>query len=522
MIDAGYNISSDASLTRSASVTTSKFNVNPGLESQLSPIGVKIGGTYGTNTMITLTILSNSPANSFVPGVPGVTFPATDETLADRRTPTSGGAYEFNPITVQSNAGLPTILSISPGTNLTGAGKSVTFTATVNSQIHTNPLPFGYQWQFNGTNVSDGASYSGTASNVLTIKNAGLADEGQYVVVVSPTLLEGRRHQHAAGGVDPDQSAGHRQRVERSLAAFGIDRDLYFGRWPLSARLLLSMAAQWKQPAPEPYSGANSNVLTIDPATATNAGLYSVIVSNGFDGNDYGTKTSAVVRLTITPDNTRPTVTIVSPLLNARTNNPNMLIAYGVAPDNAQVSNVMYWFTNYNAGLNPPVTTNVYGLATLTTNGNTNVNIAQTLFWSITNPPAPGTNILAVQSVDYSGNRSPVVTRRFFYQVPANLNLTTEHYRRSGDADRPCFHQRRHAPSNSATLNIGEGYSIVATPNSTSLLGNWTNTLGTNLVVTNGNTINFIMESGTDIQAFFVSNIFLGAEFTGLTTAFSM
>jgi hypothetical protein len=64
-------------------------------------------------------------------------------------------------------------------------------------------------------------------------------------------------------------------------------------------------------------------------------------------------------------------------------------------------------------------------------------------------------------------------------------------------------------------LNIGEGYSIVAAPNSTSLLGAWTNTSGTNVTVTNGTTLKFIMESNTFIQAYFVSNIFQDAGIHG-------
>ena len=101
-----------------------------------------------------------------------------------------------------------------------------------------------------------------------------------------------------------------------------------------------------------------------------------MIVSNGFNSIDYGAKTSAVVRLTIVPDHTRPTVTITSPLANARTNNPNMPFAYGTATDNAQVTNVMYWFTNINAGLSQ-VTNVQFGYATLSTNGNTNLNSLQ-------------------------------------------------------------------------------------------------------------------------------------------------
>ncbi len=259
------------------------------------------------------------------------------------------------------------------------------------------------------------------------------------------------------------------------------------------------------------YSGTNSNVLTINPATEMDAGSYSVIVSNGFNSVNYGAKTSAVVRLTIVPDLTKPTITITNPVANVRT---NVLVINGMASDNAQVTNVMYWITNINAGL-IPVTNVLSGYATLTTNGNTNFNSGPNkMLWSITNPPLPGTNILAVQSVDYSSNVSPVVTRRFFYQAPSLLTLSISNNGGSGTLTGHSFIHGDTAPSNQASLNIGEGYSIVAAPTSASLLGNWTNTSasGTNVMIaiTNGNTLHFIMESNTTIQASFVSNLFLG------------
>jgi hypothetical protein len=228
-----------------------------------------------------------------------------------------------------------------------------------------------------------------------------------------------------------------------------------------------------------------------------------VIVSN-----NYGLKTSGKVRLTIVRDIVRPTIVISNPVVNIRTNS---LVIDGLASDNAQVTNVMYWITNINAGLIPA--TNVQsGYATLSTNGNTNFNSGPNrMLWSITNMPLPGTNILAVQSVDYSSNVSAVVTRRFFYKVPATLMLSNLNVTGSGTLVGRAFIHNDPAPSNQASLNIGEGYSITAVPNSASLLSDWTNTWGTtNVLVTNGNTLKFVMESNTIITASFVSNLFVG------------
>jgi hypothetical protein len=511
--DAGYNVSSDATPAKSTIVPTTRLNTNPDLNFELVPLGPKIGGPFGSQQMFTLAILTNSPAGSFVPGVPGSTFPATDEALQDRSTPTSAGAYEVNPASIQTNAQLPMIISTLPGTNFTGAGDSVTFTTAVTTQNENplNPLPFGYQWQLDGTNISDNANYSGTTSNILTVKKVTIADQGEYMVLVSPTLLEGYTNSPVVEliltnpPVITTQPVSQLNRPVGSIVTFtlGVESPLNFNYQWLYGNSSGTISLT---------NGGNifitNNVLTINPASTNDAGSYSVIVSN-----NYGAKTSAVVRLTIVPDKTRPTVTITSPVANSRTNNPNTPAIRGTATDNAQVIYVKYWLTNFNAGLSQ-VTNVQFGHATLTTNGSTNLNApTTTMLWSITNPPWPGTNILAVQSVDYSSNVSTVLTRRFFYQVPSSLILMSNTVGGAGTLTGHAFIKGDAAPSNGASLNIGEGYSIVAAPNSASLLGSWTitNSLGTNVVITNGNTLKFTMESNTSIQALFVTNMFLGA-----------
>jgi hypothetical protein len=156
------------------------------------------------------------------------------------------------------------------------------------------------------------------------------------------------------------------------------------------------------------------------------------------------------------------------------------------------------------------------GNATLTTNDSTNVNRAVTMLWSITNAPLPGTNLLGVRSVDFSSNKSDIITRRFFYEAQSNLSLTIISNNGGGTVVGHAFVKGDSVPSNNAALNIGEGYTLVAMPNSASLLGTWTVTWGvTNEIVTNGNTLHFVMESNTAIVATFVTNIFLANDIHG-------
>lgn len=59
-------------------------------------------------------------------------------------------------------------------------GQSVSFTETP-----SGGAPFTYQWQLNGTNLSNGANFSGVTSNVLTILNANQNDAGTLTVNVT-------------------------------------------------------------------------------------------------------------------------------------------------------------------------------------------------------------------------------------------------------------------------------------------------------------------------------------------------
>ena len=75
--------------------------------------------------------------------------------------------------------GLPLVL-IQPQDQTSPAGARVSFAATA-----TGSKPLGYQWQCNGTNLTDNASISGSQYASLTLFSAQAADAGSYRVIVT-------------------------------------------------------------------------------------------------------------------------------------------------------------------------------------------------------------------------------------------------------------------------------------------------------------------------------------------------
>ena len=188
-------------------------------------------------------------------------------------------------------------------------------------------------------------------------------------------------------------------------------------------------------------SGSATSALVVGPLQAGDAGSYSVTVAN-----NYGATNSIVTILTVTPDTTPPGVKIASPAAGVRTNTP---VFAGTASDNARVTNVLWWLTNLNAG---PV---LSGTATLTQGGSN---------WSFAATPFPGTNVLAVRSVDSSGLKSTTALQTFFYKVTNSLGLWAGGDGIGAFSSGTASVRNDPLPANGAALNIGEGYSITALP----------------------------------------------------------
>ncbi len=141
----------------------------------------------------------------------------------------------------------------------------------------TNALLF-YQWQDNGTNLSDGGKISGSTTGSLTVSNVTAANAGNYSVIVSnaagvivssnalltivsspPVIVLQPTNQAVLPGAP----------ASFSVAAIGDTP--YFYHWQHSGTNLISGAT---------FSGVTTSTLAISSVSPANAGVYSVIVSN--------------------------------------------------------------------------------------------------------------------------------------------------------------------------------------------------------------------------------------------------
>ena len=381
-----------------------------------------------------------------------------------------------------TNAG-PATITVGPQspTAKLGTTAQLIVTAVANSG-DTNAL--GYQWQLNGTNISDNGNFSGAATPSLTIKDITDSDLGAYQVFISPSLLDSvtnSAYAYLLVDIPPSIKTQPAGKLDQPFGAVVNFKVKVGGAPPFSFQWYSNKVALTDG---NEFSGSATTNLTINPVTFQDAASYTLVVTNFFRS-----VTSAVARLSVVADHVRPTVTIALPHAGQRTT--NALIS-GTASDNAQVTNVHVWVTNlFNGTTN--VSTNFAVLSTNGTTAKTWTNLNGTLL--------PGTNIVAVQSVDYSSNVSSMVSRKFFYVVPSPFALT---WGEGGTVNGSASLAGNGRPTNGARLNLGEGYTLVAKPDAGYLLSNWTSAAFTSYT----NPLHLVMTTNLAIQANFVPTPF--------------
>jgi uncharacterized repeat protein (TIGR03803 family) len=168
---------------------------------------------------------------------------------------------------------------VAPGITQQPASQNVPLGGTAVFAVGTasNALQF-FQWQDNGTNLSDGGNIFGSAASALTISNVNAADIGTYRVVISN-----------AAGIALSQGA--------SLAIISsppvIITQPASQTAPQGASAVFTVAAagnsplsyQWQRDTASltdggNVSGSSSSALTLMNLCPSNAGTYSVTVSN--------------------------------------------------------------------------------------------------------------------------------------------------------------------------------------------------------------------------------------------------
>ena len=193
---------------------------------------------------------------------------------------TTGDGDIYNGTLAQLTASKMVIGGIGPGITSQPASQTVLAGANVTFTIGASgATPLSYQWRFNGGNLS-GATLSSYTKNSVQLTNAG-----SFSVVV--TNLYGSTNSanavltvHAAPAITVQPA--------NTITGLGLSANL-----SVTATGTTPLSYQWRHNSTN-LTGATTSSLTFASAQTTNAGTYSVVVTNL-----YGTATSFSVLLTV-------------------------------------------------------------------------------------------------------------------------------------------------------------------------------------------------------------------------------
>jgi alpha-tubulin suppressor-like RCC1 family protein len=176
----------------------------------------------------------------------------------------------------------PPIINSQPVSLTNYAGTTATFLVSAGG-----PIPMSYQWQKNGTNLTNGGNVSGATTSTLTLTNVQDADAAIYTATIT----------NAFGSVTSTPA---------SLTV--LDSPPVITSQPASCNIFVGTAANFAVAAigANPFSyqwqfngtnldGATNSSLILNNVRPVNTGPYQVVVTNAF-----GSATSSVAILTVT------------------------------------------------------------------------------------------------------------------------------------------------------------------------------------------------------------------------------
>lgn len=376
-----------------------------------------------------------------------------------RRVSAEFGNDPANWLALPPSAGRPNPVSppkiTSQPTNRTVvAGSNAVFAVAA-----TGAQPLEYRWLFNGAPL-DGQ----TASNLSFTALASNA--GGYSVIVGNFM----------GAVT---STVAQLVVDCGYALTPATASFPAAGGAISVAVAAGVACTWSPTTTDPWLQITDiTTESFSFAVARNA---SAALRNGTIR--VGDKTLAVIQYGA--DTVRPATTITAPLANYTTTGAVVTVK-GVSSDNTELALV-----EYSIGGGP--------MQTVTVPAGTSRKL---WYWSAAAGLAPGTNIVRAQSTDLSGNKSVTALRKYFRVVKQPLTVLTNGA--GGTSLR-----------SGTLLNIGQGYSITATPSAGNVFSNWTRA---DSVAGTAPTLKFLMETGLALRANFVRNPFpaVGGTYAGL------
>jgi subtilase family serine protease len=265
----------------------------------------------GTNSLNWILVngtswLDASPTSGTLnPGDPATIVTVTLNSAASNLTVgTYSAPLYFTNLT--SKAGIERDYSVSvispPSITTEPADQAVLDGATATFSIQASGgLPLFYQWQLNGTNLTDGGEFAGTETTDLTITNVSPADVGTYTVVVTNIAGTTLSSNALLSIVDSapvitipptNETVIAGQTATFTVAAIG-SKPFYY---------------QWTYGGTNITGGTNATLI-LPNVQLTDAGLYSVGVSNYLGAAPISSATLNVIEV--------PVITAFSPASGA-------------------------------------------------------------------------------------------------------------------------------------------------------------------------------------------------------------
>jgi hypothetical protein len=192
-----------------------------------------------------------------------------------------------------------------PTNQTVGVGATATFSVTVTN----GTLPLSYQWEFNGSpltnGVQNGAHISGATNATLTITNVQPADAGIYLVIVSNVVRSVTSSNAVLTVVTAPQITNQPTSQSNwvgSIVTFSVGA---VGQVPLRYQWQTTNGPNWVNlvNGGGHFVGVFTNSLSITNAQTTNTGFYRVVVTNVV-----GSVTSSPAFLSVT--NIPPAITV--------------------------------------------------------------------------------------------------------------------------------------------------------------------------------------------------------------------
>ena len=143
-----------------------------------------------------------------------------------------------------------------------------------------------FVWQFNGTNLSDGALVSGSATATLTLTSVSLLSAGNYTAV-------------ASNGISPEATSSASLTVNQAVQTISMSNVGYATYSPGGA---YNPGATTNSGLPVTYSSSNSSVATASGGTVTIQGAGDTTITASAVGNvDYLAAANVTQTLVVSP-----------------------------------------------------------------------------------------------------------------------------------------------------------------------------------------------------------------------------